>query len=82
MQTRTATELQALYQETSFSGTTAPEWEGLKPLEEDVYVPQGAYFGETLITLGDTYDGSGHDCLFIQELIRLYKAGRLSWFGD
>lgn len=49
----------------SESATQGPwEW---KPQRKCGYIPQGAYLGETLVTLGDTYEGSEHDCAFIAE---------------
>ena len=42
------------------------EWEGRKQDEEGfVWVPQGSYFGETLICLGDDYEDSGNDCDYV-----------------
>lgn len=36
--------------------------------EDRVYVPQGATLGNTLIQLGDTYQGSDDHCLYIAAL--------------
>ena len=35
------------------------------PEDSSVYAPQGATLGKTLITLGDTYEGSDADWLFV-----------------
>lgn len=51
------------------------------PLGVHIYVPQCSYLGESLISLNDTYEQSGEDCLFIQELLRLCKEGRLQVKG-
>lgn len=42
------------------------EWDGLR-VDDDgfVFVPQGSYLRDTLITLDDTYEGSGEDCRLI-----------------
>jgi hypothetical protein len=48
--------------------TTDWEWSG-KKFDQDgyVHIPQGSYLGETLITLGDTYEDYQDDCLFAEE---------------
>jgi hypothetical protein len=79
--------LRKLYEETSFAGISGDKigWSDLRiepDLEREsglyVYVPQCSYLGNTLICLADTYEKSGVDCLFIQELIRLYSEGKLN----
>lgn len=71
--------LDLLYWKTSF--TTPQTWQGLKvhqdPFETHVHVPQCSHLGDTLISLDDTYEDSGWDCFFIQELLRLYQEGKL-----
>jgi hypothetical protein len=42
-----------------------------------VYVPECSYFGETTICMSSDYEKSGNDALFLQELVRLYRNGRL-----
>lgn len=46
------------------------EWDGLNrdrvdPENTFIWVPQGSHLGDTLITLDDTYEGSGEDCDYI-----------------
>lgn len=48
------------------------------PAGIDVYVPQCTPFASSNIVLSDLYERSGYDCLFIQELVRLYASGELS----
>lgn len=80
---KTQEELDQLHQETTIKDA-GPCWSGIKtqndreyPLGVRVHVPEGSYFGGTMICLADTYENGGNDCLFIQELVRLYQAGRL-----
>ena len=47
-------------------------WEGISiDKDEDgyVYVPQGSHLGDTLISLDDTYEESGEDCLYVSDVI-------------
>jgi hypothetical protein len=80
--------LDALYAETTFAKEKkAPTWDNLKvtkektgedyPLGCSIHVPQCSYFGGTMIAVADTYERHGEDCLFIQELMRLYHEGRI-----
>ena len=49
-------------------------WDDMEVDDDDgdryVYVPQGGTLGDTLITLGNTYEGSGTDCEYIQLLLK------------
>jgi hypothetical protein len=92
MTINTTDDLNALLRATTFAeGKKPPTWDGMKiedpeedpeeggypPFGKFIYVPQCSYLGGTLISLGDDYEKSGEDCLFIQELLRLAKAGKL-----
>lgn len=48
-----------------------PMWDNMK-IDPDgyVYVPQCSYLGDSLVSLADTYEGSGDFCLLIQEALR------------
>lgn len=73
--------LKKLFKQTTFAKDDPPTWAKLSVAEEDgekhFYVPQCSMLGETMISLADTYEQSGADCVFISELIRLYKTGKL-----
>lgn len=85
MKVNSQQELDRLYQETTFAKEVKPfAWDRLQatkskeyPLGRFIHVPQGSCFGDTLISLADTYENGGEDCLFIQELVRFYREGRL-----
>lgn len=60
------------------------EWDG-RTEEDDgyVYIPQGAFLGDTLVMLSDTYEGCRYDCDLLAaarnalpELIRLARIGQ------
>lgn len=72
-------DLKKLFQQTSFAGSAnpAPIWSDLD--EETQTIKKGATLGATTITLKKNYEDAGPDCLLIQELIRLYKAGKLAY---
>lgn len=70
---KTKSDLKDLWEETTFKSDEDCVWEdpdGSGPM-------QGAHLGETLISLDDTYEKSDEDCHFIQEVIRLYRKGKL-----
>ncbi len=85
LKAQTQADLNRIYESTNFADMVGDlEWEGIEfeeiPANElgfHIYVPQCAEFGNVLITLDDTYENSGEDCYFIQELMRLYRDGRL-----
>lgn len=52
-----------------------PTWDGLD--EDGSYIPSGSFLGDSMIQLATVYETSGYDCLFIQELLRLYMQGKL-----
>ena len=71
-----------LYKRTTFSKEDSPpRWSKIIHEFQDgelwIYVRQGACFGNTMITLDDSYENSGDDCFFIQELVKLYREGKL-----
>lgn len=71
-------DLDDLFARTNFNGAKNPKWDGMKMYEDGyIYVHEYSYFGGTLINLAGDYEDSGNDCMFIQELVRLYKEGRL-----
>ncbi len=47
---------------------TPGPWKWDRALKNRDYIAQGSYLGETLITLGDTYENSGADCLLLETL--------------
>lgn len=86
MQCKTAEQLEELFVTTSFVGADRlrRSWGNIKSddaapfkLSEVPYVSECTYFGETMICLASTYEGSSEDCLFIKELVRLYAEGKL-----
>lgn len=82
-----AKKLKELYMQTSFyEDSVCPEWDGLKfiaNMDEDdeereyPHVGECSYFGETSIVSNNVYEGSGLDCFFIQELVRLYMENKM-----
>lgn len=86
------TSLDDLYKQTNFAEEVDhPKWGTIKisqDKDEDgmeylyVHVPECTYFGETLICTAGVYENGGYDCLFIQELVRLYREGKLVVKGD
>lgn len=60
------------------------EWDGRTVGDGGyVYIPQGAYLGNTLVMLADTYEDCGYDCDLLAaarsalpELIRLARIGQ------
>lgn len=75
---KTYNDLLMLFRKTSF--VDPPKWEDIHSCDDDdwcPYVPQGSHLGDTLIVMDDTYEGSGHDAYFIQELIRLFMEGKI-----
>ena len=89
--------LAALYSQTTFFEYVtygSPAWDKLT-VEEDVdneagwrslgvniQVPECSAFGDTLIQLAGKYENHGEDCLFIQELVAAYMAGKLRYIDQ
>lgn len=87
---RTAEELRGLWEHTSFYDDAPSTWDEIHAERRDpeelreeggwpehIYVGECSHLGNTLIALGDSYEQSGEDCFFLQELLRLYAEGRL-----
>lgn len=86
----------SLFRQTTFASMPddPPKWDGLeievaddseagwRPLGVYVHVPECSSFGDTLIQLAGKYEDHGEDCLFLQELVAAYMAGKLRYIGD
>lgn len=47
-------------------------WEKAEIEDGEFWVPQGSYLGNTTINLGDIYETSGDDCLYVQTACENY----------
>lgn len=47
-------------------------WEKAEVEDGEFWVPQGSHLGNTTINLGDTYETSGDDCLYVQTACENY----------
>lgn len=82
-------DLQKLFEATTFAEYESPEFENMKieqvdpsesyPLDLFVHVSECSSFCGTLIMLSHDYENSGYDCLFLQELVRAFAAGKLRY---
>lgn len=90
MKCETQYDLDLLYSQTSFVDEDDVVWDRIKvspmpaydgdeesPIGCRVWIPECSYFGGTMINMGGDYEQNGEDGLFLQELVRLYREGRL-----
>lgn len=81
-QCETQSDLDTLYKRTNFT-KKSPTWDRIKESnypdsEPSIFIPQCSYLGNTMIMMADSCENGGEDGYFVQELIRLYREGKLS----